>query len=141
MHHCRYFWRVHARRRPLVCHFQSNQKLLPLITINRTLSGKHGIGADQALEWEVVTANGTLVKASTTQNTDLYWALSGGGGGTYGVVVSLTVRAHPDGVVGGLTFGFETPSGSLNDDALWDAVAFFQIKALPGIADAGAHVQ
>ncbi|KAF2187938.1 FAD/FMN-containing dehydrogenase [Zopfia rhizophila CBS 207.26] len=65
------------------------------------LSSVYGMGADQALEWEVVTANGTLVIATPTANEDLYWALSGGGGGTYGVVLSLTVKAYPDGVIGG----------------------------------------
>jgi FAD/FMN-containing dehydrogenase len=42
------------------------------------LSSKYGLGADNVLEWEIVTANGTLRKASTTENADLYWALSGG---------------------------------------------------------------
>src|ERR1700712_2958713 len=55
------------------------------------LSSTHGLGADQVLEWELVTANGTHLIASPTQNSDLYWALSGGGPGTYGVVVSVTV--------------------------------------------------
>ncbi|KAH7082368.1 FAD binding domain protein [Paraphoma chrysanthemicola] len=105
------------------------------------LSGKHGMGADQALEWEVVTTNGTLLTASPTENSDLYWALSGGGGGTYGVVVSLTARAHLDTIMGGLTLAFASPSGTIDDDVLWDAVSFFQQRALPGIVDAGAHIQ
>lgn len=96
------------------------------------------MGADQALEWEVVTANGTLLTASPTQNSDLYWALSGGGGGTYGVVLSLTARAYPDTSIGGLSFSFTAPS---NDDQLWDAIAFFYQTTLPTIVDAGAHVQ
>jgi hypothetical protein len=35
-------------------------------------------------------------KASRVENSDLFWALSGGGGGTYGVVMSLTSKAHYD---------------------------------------------
>ncbi|KAF2032365.1 FAD/FMN-containing isoamyl alcohol oxidase-like protein MreA [Setomelanomma holmii] len=105
------------------------------------LSGKHGMGADQALEWEVVTTDGKIVTASPTENTDLYWALSGGGGGTYGVVLSLISRAHPDSIIGGLTFAFSSPSGNVDDDALWNAVSFFHRNALPGILDAGAHIQ
>ncbi|ORY11333.1 putative isoamyl alcohol oxidase [Clohesyomyces aquaticus] len=62
------------------------------------LSFSYGLSADQVLEWEVVTANGSLVIASPTKNADLYWALSGGGGGTYGVTLSLTAKAHPDGL-------------------------------------------
>jgi FAD/FMN-containing dehydrogenase len=39
------------------------------------LSTSFGLGADQTLEWDVVTASGELVTASRAQNTDLYWAL------------------------------------------------------------------
>lgn len=37
------------------------------------LSSTYGLGADQTLEWEVVTADGELVVASPEQNADLYW--------------------------------------------------------------------
>jgi FAD/FMN-containing dehydrogenase len=43
------------------------------------IASKHGLAADQVLEWEVVTADGELVTATPYQNQDLYWALSGGG--------------------------------------------------------------
>lgn len=39
------------------------------------LSTSFGLGADQTLSFEVVTASGELVTASKTENTDLYWAL------------------------------------------------------------------
>jgi hypothetical protein len=65
------------------------------------LSTNFGLAADNTLEFEVVTATGDLVTASRTQNSDLYWALSGGGAGNYGIVVSMTVKTHPDSHVGG----------------------------------------
>lgn len=40
-----------------------------------------GLGADQVLSIEVVTADGRLVTADPNNNTDLFWALRGGGGG------------------------------------------------------------
>lgn len=43
---------------------------------------------------EVITADGQLLTVSSTENSNLYWALSGGGSGTCGVVVSLTVKMH-----------------------------------------------
>jgi hypothetical protein len=101
------------------------------------LSTSFGLAADQALEWEVVTASGNLVTASRTQNTDLYWALSGGGGGTYGVVVSLTAKAHPDAVVSGASLIFY--SSTTTSDVFYDAVEAFHFL-LPGIVDAGAMV-
>ncbi|KIK69889.1 hypothetical protein GYMLUDRAFT_53027 [Collybiopsis luxurians FD-317 M1] len=60
------------------------------------LGSYHGLGADQTLEFEVVLANGSIVTASPEENKDLFWAMSGGGGGTYGISVSVTSRAHPD---------------------------------------------
>ncbi|KAK3370113.1 hypothetical protein B0H63DRAFT_307763 [Podospora didyma] len=70
------------------------------------LSTSFGLSADNALEYEVVTAAGVLLTASRTQNTDLYWALSGGGGGNYGVVTSLTLKTFPDKTVGSATLSF-----------------------------------
>ena len=64
------------------------------------LSGSYGYGADNVLEWEVVTADGKHVIATpNNEHKDLYWALSGGGGGTFAVVISMTVRVYRDGNV------------------------------------------
>eukprot|EP00128_Syssomonas_multiformis_P015447 Colp12_sorted_trinity150504_noHs@18271 len=54
-----------------------------------------GLGVDNILEAEVVLANGTVVMANSELNPDLYWALRGGGGSTWGVITALTLRAHP----------------------------------------------
>ncbi|PQE19472.1 6-hydroxy-D-nicotine oxidase protein [Rutstroemia sp. NJR-2017a WRK4] len=82
------------------------------------LTSAYGLGADNALEFEVVTANGTLLTATPTQNEDLYWALSGGGPGNYAVVLSVTVKAHADGPVAGSSFLIENS----NPEAFWSAV-------------------
>jgi len=42
------------------------------------LSPVFGMAADQTLEFEVVTTEGKFVVASPKENSDLYWALSGG---------------------------------------------------------------
>ena len=68
-----------------------------------SVSAEYSLGADQTLEFEVVTAAGQIVKANSKQNSDLYWALSGGGAGNYGIVTSVTVRAHPSTTIGGAT--------------------------------------
>jgi hypothetical protein len=98
------------------------------------LSSSYGMGADQALEWEVALANGSHVVATPTKNTVLYWALSGGGGGAYGVVVSLTVRAHKDGHVGGAAISF-TPAG-VSNDTYWKAIEAWHAE-VPALVDAG----
>ncbi|XP_002982490.2 uncharacterized FAD-linked oxidoreductase ARB_02478 [Selaginella moellendorffii] len=59
------------------------------------LSPVFGLAADNVVELQVVTADGKRKVASEWQNEDLFWALRGGGGGTFGVVVSLTYRTYP----------------------------------------------
>ena len=101
------------------------------------LSSIYGLGADQILEWEVVTAQGQHLIATPNSNADLYWALSGGGGGTYGVVLSMTVRAHPDGAVGGASLAL--PQAGLPNDTFWAAIEQFQ-SGLPQLTENGAMV-
>jgi FAD/FMN-containing dehydrogenase len=43
----------------------------------------------------IVTADGNHVIANAYRNQDLFWALRGGGGGTWGVVTSVTYKTHP----------------------------------------------
>jgi hypothetical protein len=57
-------------------------------------SKKFGSGAGGVLELEVVTADGRVLIANEFQNTDLFWALRGGGGGTFGIVVRMTLLGH-----------------------------------------------
>ena len=59
------------------------------------LASFYGLAADQALELHVVTADGRYVIADEFQNTDLFYALRGGGGSTYGVVTSVIVKTYP----------------------------------------------
>src|SRR5713226_8952845 len=58
-------------------------------------SRKFGIAAASMLEAEMVTADGRLLVANACQNQDLFWALRGGGGGTFGIVTKVTLRSHP----------------------------------------------
>lgn len=68
-----------------------------------TLSGglswqrrKYGMSIDNLLSADVVTADGRVVVASDTENSDLYWAIRGGGG-NFGVVTSFEYRLNPIG--------------------------------------------
>ena len=53
-----------------------------------------GSAAAGLLEAEVVTADGKVRIANACRDPDLFWALKGGGGGTFGVVTRLTLRTH-----------------------------------------------
>ena len=66
---------------------------------------KYGLACDNLLAAEVVTADGEQVRASAEENTDLFWALRGGGG-NFGVVTAFELALHRVGpiVLGGVVY-------------------------------------
>jgi hypothetical protein len=56
---------------------------------------KMGTTADNLREATVVTADGRALVCNEQQNSDLYWALRGGGGGNFGIVTSFVFDTHP----------------------------------------------
>ena len=67
------------------------------------LSRWQGMAADQVLEYDVVTADGQRRTVNACENSDLFWALNGGGGGTYAIVLSAILRTFPSpSIVAGL---------------------------------------
>ncbi|KAJ9374490.1 CAZyme family AA7 [Paecilomyces variotii] len=61
-------------------------------------SNKYGWALDNVYEYEVVLANGTITTASGSRNSDLYFALRGGGN-NFGIVTAFTVRTFAQGAV------------------------------------------
>ena len=59
-----------------------------------SFSKHYGTAAAGLLEAEVVTADGKIRIANACTNPDLFWALKGGGGGSFGVVSKVTVRVR-----------------------------------------------
>ena len=59
-----------------------------------SFSKHYGLAAGSLLEAEIVTADGKIRVANASTNPDLFWALKGGGGGSFGVVSRVTVRLH-----------------------------------------------
>ncbi|KAG7094810.1 hypothetical protein E1B28_005623 [Marasmius oreades] len=88
------------------------------------LTSLYGLAADQTLEFEVITTDGKFIRASPMENHDLYWALSGGGGGTYGIVWSVTVKAHQDHPVTIASLNFT--SGDNTQELFWQALDVYQ---------------
>ena len=64
---------------------------------------KHGLALDNLVSAEVVTADGKVVTANMSENTDLFWGVRGGGG-NFGIVTSFEFQLHQVGpiVIGGL---------------------------------------
>jgi FAD/FMN-containing dehydrogenase len=79
-----------------------------------SFSKHYGLAAAGLIEAEVITADGKVRIANTCTNPDLFWALKGGGGGSFGVVSKLTLRVRdlPE-LAGGANFTVKASS----DDA------------------------
>ncbi|RYP42016.1 hypothetical protein DL768_010409 [Monosporascus sp. mg162] len=98
------------------------------------LNSKYGMAADNVLEWEVVTAGGEHLIATPAQNRDLYWALSGGGAGTFAVVLSMTTKIFRDGPVAGGTLSFTDTDTDV--DTFWEATGAW-FKHMPKLVEGG----
>ncbi|KAF2668484.1 FAD-binding domain-containing protein [Microthyrium microscopicum] len=98
-------------------------------------SNKWGLAADNILEYKVVTADGELKIANDLSNKDLFWALRGGGGGTFGVVVEATMRAFPTPKITQTKIWIELEDHN-NTDAIFPQAAYMHSK-MPDLSDAG----
>ncbi|KAJ5178275.1 FAD-binding type 2 [Penicillium coprophilum] len=76
------------------------------------LSPVYGLGIDRVLEFKVVTPDGVYRTANKYQNPDLFWALRGGGGGTFGVVLESTHHVEP--AIRFVAANIKFPSNSTN---------------------------
>jgi FAD/FMN-containing dehydrogenase len=87
-------------------------------------SSLHGLGADQIVSINLVTADGNFVTASPTENQDIFWAIRGGGGGSaFGVVTSMVVKAFKEleTTVGTVEWGVKI--NNITVDTSWQGVA------------------
>ena len=90
------------------------------------LARKHGLQANAVTALELLTAEGTLLRADHEHHGELFWALRGGGG-NFGVVTAIEFAVHPvdELYAGALFFPFERASEVLH---IWSAL-------LPGLPD------
>lgn len=100
------------------------------------LSSIYGMAADQVLNYEVVTADGRFVTANAQENPELFWALRGGGGSTYGIVTSVVAKAHPDMQVTASTFSYTNTN--ISDESFWAGFRAY-MDYFPANANAGTY--
>lgn len=110
------------------------------------LERKHGLSCDNLVSAEVVTAGGEFLKASVTENEDLFWGLRGGGG-NFGIVTSFEYRLHEVGPIvlaGMLMFPFSRAGEMVRfwrdhvksaPDALGGAPAFLTAPPAPFVPE------
>ncbi|KAL7619535.1 hypothetical protein AAE478_010075 [Parahypoxylon ruwenzoriense] len=113
-----------------------------------TIASRFGLGADQVLALGVVTAAGRFVTADPYTNPDLFFALRGGGGGTYGIVTSAIFKAYPPVNVTGSSLSlmlsnpsntsFPIPGLVTKADTFWKGVStYYRFGA--SVLDAGGY--
>ncbi|KUI67216.1 putative FAD-linked oxidoreductase YvdP [Cytospora mali] len=96
------------------------------------LSATQGLAADNVVQVEMVTPQGDIVTANECQNSDLFWAIRGGGGGTFGVITKATLRTFPSPRIGSMALAILLPT----EDLLWEATTkLFQVT--PALAKIG----
>ncbi|ELU40474.1 FAD/FMN-containing protein [Rhizoctonia solani AG-1 IA] len=98
------------------------------------LGVKYGMGVDNVLQFEVVTANGKLVIANKCKNTELFWAMRGGGGGTWGIALKVTYKTHPP--ISMVSLGFQINATDLQSAT---DLAGVIVKNIPSMADSGVR--
>ncbi|KAH4071961.1 hypothetical protein HBI24_061240 [Parastagonospora nodorum] len=91
------------------------------------ITSKYGLMADQVLALEVVTADGHFVHADPDTNSDLFWAIRGGGPSNYGIVTSAIIKAYPATTIARYDFTFQTGPvlGNLTSNVRVNDIATF----------------
>jgi FAD/FMN-containing dehydrogenase len=101
-----------------------------------------GISSDTVTAAQVVLADGTTVRASPNRNSDLYWAIRGGGGGNFGVVTAyeVTPTAITDLTLGTVAWDYATAVDVLDGWSRWlpDAPRTIGGAAVVSLPDAAA---
>ncbi|KAJ5326779.1 hypothetical protein MYU51_001695 [Penicillium brevicompactum] len=98
-------------------------------------TGQYGMGADSILEAELVTPEGKLIRVNERDYSDLFWAIRGGGGSTFGVIISVTVKAHPMPSVGIVNIDV-SPRNHTSPKQWWNTVAKVH-REMADLQDAG----
>jgi hypothetical protein len=91
------------------------------------LSSTYGMGADNLLEATIVTPTGEILVANPCQNSDLFFAIRGGGGGTYGVVTEVVVKTYPDPKTTKVLFQLSTTGPNVTRE-YWEMVGFIHAE-------------
>ncbi|KAK7408473.1 hypothetical protein QQX98_009340 [Neonectria punicea] len=97
------------------------------------LAPRFGLAADQVLQMEMVTPAGKILTVNENQHPDLFWAVRGGGGSTFGVLTAVTLKTYPTPkLLSTAWMAITDPDASF----LYDAIAY-ALSQFPSMGDAG----
>jgi hypothetical protein len=99
------------------------------------LSSSYGMGADNVLEATLVLPSGDIVTTNACQHPDLLYAIRGGGGSTFGIILSATMKAHPTPQTTHHTF-FLSTKGRNYQKEFYDTAAWI-LSEFPRLKEAG----
>ncbi|KAK2613379.1 hypothetical protein N8I77_000297 [Diaporthe amygdali] len=97
-----------------------------------------GLGADQVLSIDVVTPDGRFVTANEKHNSELFWALRGGGASTFGVTTSWTVKVAPKLSSASVVSFVLAPAGNVTSATIWEAIKLY-LGSVPTYNAAGNY--
>ncbi|KAL2884266.1 hypothetical protein SGCOL_000206 [Colletotrichum sp. CLE4] len=97
------------------------------------LAPRFGLAADNVLQMEIVTPLGKILTLNEAQNSDLFWAMRGGGGSTFGVLTSITFATHPSPPITHTAWAMLT---ELRSSIIPDLAAYF-LSNVPSLENAG----
>lgn len=89
-------------------------------------------GVDNVIEFNIITSTGSYLTVNSHQYSDLFWVLRSGGGGTFGVVTSVTYQTHPPVPIAAAIFQSTSTNSSTTKKLLTEL-----IRIHPALADAG----
>ncbi|KAH7921689.1 FAD-binding domain-containing protein [Leucogyrophana mollusca] len=96
------------------------------------LSPTYGLGVDNVVEMTVVLSTGEYLTVNSHQHPDLFWAMRGGGGGTYGILTSVTYRTYPSLPVQAALF-----SANATNPTVMNTLMTELMRIHPALSDAG----
>jgi FAD/FMN-containing dehydrogenases len=95
------------------------------------------MGADNIIEAVIVTPSGEVLRVNECQNEDLFWAVRGGGGGTFGIIISVTVKVYK--MPSAMLMGIEvSPKNNISTKEWYSLIARMHGE-FPQLQKSGVH--
>ena len=69
-------------------------------------SGMYGMNCDNVIAFRVMLADGSIVRADAQTNSDLYWAMRGGTGGNFGILLTVDLKVRTIGDMVGFAYAW-----------------------------------